>query len=75
MSGMNFKKWKLGLAIATAFALFAGVGTLVDPGAGWRAFVGAFSAALMTNWAAYLMKHPIEEISDTSFISKENPKP
>jgi len=71
MSGMNFKKWKLGLWIATAFALFSGIGTLVDPGAGWRAFVGAFAAGLITNWAAYLMKHPIEEIKDdTTIITK-----
>lgn len=64
---MNWKKWKIGLVIATLTSLFV-AGSTALVGGNWRVFLAAFCAALITNWGAYLKQHPIENIEDTQFL-------
>ena len=70
---MNWKKWRVGLFVATLYSL-AVAGSTALVGGNWKVFLAAFCTALITNWSAYLKQHPIEDIQDTQFLKKENVK-
>ena len=60
---MNYKKWKIGFTVSIIFGLLtAGAG--LAAGMTWQAFVAVLCTSLVTQLAAYLMKHPVEDISD-----------
>ena len=60
---MNYKKWKIGFSVSIIFGLLtAGAG--LAAGMTWQAFVAVLCTSLVTQLAAYLMKHPVEDISD-----------
>lgn len=66
---MNWRKWKLGLLVASLMALFsAGAGLVGDMG--WKSFLAVFCVSLVTNWGTFLKAHPVEDIQDTGFIEK-----
>jgi flagellar motor component MotA len=60
---MKLKKWKIGLIVAVVFGLLTAGSGLVA-GMQWQAFVAVLCTSLVTQLAAYLMKHPVEEIED-----------
>lgn len=63
MAAMTWKKWRIGFFIAILFGLLnAGAGLLGDMG--WKSFVAVLCASLLTNLSSYLMKHPVESVSD-----------
>lgn len=68
---MSKRKWKTGFNVALFFGLLT-AGSGVVAGMHWQAFIAVLCTSLATNLSAYLMKHPIEEISDddTKQISK-----
>ena len=67
---MNFKKWKLGLILAIGSGLLsAGAGLVGDMG--WKSFVAVLCVSLLTNLGNFLKQHPVEDISDTEFSSRE----
>lgn len=58
---MNFKAWKIGIVIALVFSLLtAGAGLTQDMN--WKSLIAVFCASALTNLAAYLMKHPVEQV-------------
>lgn len=60
---MNWRRWKLGLVISIACALFtAGAG--LTAGMKWQAFVAVLSSALLSNLMNFLYRHPVETIAD-----------
>jgi hypothetical protein len=67
---MNWKKWRVGLLVATLYSLFV-AGSTTLAGGGWKVFVAAFCTAAVTNWTAYLTKHPVEDVQDTDFLNKQ----
>jgi hypothetical protein len=63
MPNITFRKWRLGLLIATAQAMFvAGATSLV--GGDWKVALAAFCSAVGPLWTNYLKQHPIEEIEE-----------
>lgn len=70
---ITMRKWRLGFAIATLFGfLTAGAGLFGDMG--WRSFIAVLCTALLTNLGSYLMKHPVEEITDTTYFQDKPDK-
>jgi Trk-type K+ transport system membrane component len=67
---MNWKRWKLGLAVATFLSAFV-AGAALSTGGSWKTIVAVFCSALLTNWGSWLKEHPIEQISnDTTLLPK-----
>ena len=62
---MNFKRWKLGLAVATILSLFCAMSGLAA-GMNWKAFLSVFATACLTHWGTWITEHPIEKIDDNS---------
>lgn len=66
---ISWKKWKIGLTLSIVFGLLSGCAGLAV-GMSWQAFLAVVCTSLVTNMGAYLMKHPVENIADTTFTKK-----
>jgi hypothetical protein len=77
MPKLSSRKWKIGFAIAILFGLLS-AGAGVAAGMQWQAFIAVLCTSLATHLGAYLMKHPVDEISFDSnppFSGNTTPKP
>lgn len=66
---MSMKKWRIGFTVAIAFGLLSAGASIAD---GFRltTFIAVLCTSLATHLGAYLMKHPVEEISEVNSASK-----
>ncbi len=60
---MNWKRWKLGVAIAFFLALLTAGAGLTDQKTTWRGFVAVFCVAMLSQLGTFLYRHPVEQIS------------
>lgn len=67
---MSSKKWKIGFAVATVFGLLSAGASLAN-GFHLPTFLAVLCTSLGTHLGAYLMKHPIEEISESEQNKQE----
>lgn len=69
---MNFKRWKLGLGLATITGLCTGLvaWSVIATPIGWLAFIKLVVACAAKDLMLYLKDHPEDSISDTGFITK-----
>lgn len=67
---MNFKRWKLGAAIAVITSILTGV-VAWSSGMQWRAAAGLIAATFLKDFGLFSTKHPVDQISfDTATITK-----
>lgn len=67
---MKWKRWKLGLIIASVLASFSALAAM-STGGSLANILSVLGMSLLTNWGAFLKDHPVDSIDfETSLINK-----
>jgi len=68
---MNWKKWKLGLIVSALTAILSAAGAwALATEMNLKSTIALFVGFLAKDLLLYLTKHPVDSLSETTFITK-----
>lgn len=73
---MNYRKWKLGLAISIGTGFCSGLAMLGvrEGNVNWLMFAAVIAGTIAKDLGLWLKDHPVDSISDTGFQTKDGIK-